>query len=122
MTFWQNIRILGWLKAIQNKDYGVQTQITLDSEAQAIVAKLLSNGTFDSVELAANSLIKQSQPQRGSREWLKAALEEGENSGPPEPMDWDRINTEVNEMLANNTPTGKTVSHCRLSTKPIGNT
>ena len=96
----------------------MQTQVTLDSQAQVYIAGLLENNTFDSVDEAVNSILnqrfeeeilleEQGYRNQAEREHFNAALQVGLDQiaeGKTKPFDWNRIERLEEELRANKRP------------------
>lgn len=93
----------------------MQTQVTLNNQAQTYIAGLLANNTFTSVDEAVNSILNQCFEEEtllreegfGSQaemERFDAALQVGLEQieqGKTKPLDWDRIERLEEELRTN---------------------
>lgn len=67
------------------------TPISLDSHLAEFIEQQIEGGNYDSASDVVRAGLKLLEEQEAYVAYVRAALIEGENSGPPEPFDFDEF-------------------------------
>ena len=65
------------------------TSVTLGDQYDAFIKRQIALGRFDSPSEAVRAGLRLLEEQELTLERLRAAIDEGDNSGEPEPFDFD---------------------------------
>lgn len=66
---------------------GKMTSITVDEELTAFIAKQVSDGNYSSADEVVEAALRLLRDSEDGLEAIRAAIDEGEASGEPEPFD-----------------------------------
>ena len=70
---------------------GKMTSITVDEELTAFIDRQVSGGNYSSPSEVVEAALRLLRDGEGGIEAIRAAIEEGEASGEPQPFDFDEF-------------------------------
>jgi antitoxin ParD1/3/4 len=70
---------------------GKMTSITVDEELTAFIARQVSEGRYGSTSEVVDAALRLLRENEGGIDAIRAAIEEGEASGEPQPFDADEF-------------------------------
>ena len=71
------------------------TSVTLGPDYEAFIQRQIAKGRFGTVSEAIRAGLRRLEEDELRLEELRAAIDEGENSGPAEPLDFEQFKREM---------------------------